>query len=99
MNVLDYPFSIRHLSEEEGGGFLIEFPDLPGCMSDGETVEEAVHNGMDAAQCWMQAAKKLGREIPKPSNIQRMSGRWVQRVPKSLHAQLVMRAKQEGVSL
>lgn len=99
MNVLDYPFSIRHLSEEEGGGFLIEFPDLPGCMSDGETIEETIRNGMDAAECWMSAAKEAGRVIPQPSQLQNVSGRWVQRVPKSLHAQLVTRAKQEGVSL
>lgn len=38
-NILDYPFTIRHLSKEDGGGYLIEFPDLPGCMSDGETIE------------------------------------------------------------
>ena len=36
----DYPFEIRPLSEEDGGGFLITFPDLPGCMADGETPEE-----------------------------------------------------------
>jgi antitoxin HicB len=40
-----YPFNIRQLSNEEGGGYLIEFPDLPGCMSDGETIDEAIANG------------------------------------------------------
>jgi antitoxin HicB len=38
IKVPEYPFTIRHLSKEEGGGYLIEFPDLPGCMSDGETI-------------------------------------------------------------
>ena len=42
-NFEDYSFEIRPLSEEDGGGFLITFPDLPGCMSDGETPEEAIH--------------------------------------------------------
>ena len=37
---IDYPFIIRPLSKEDGGGYLIEFPDLPGCISDGETIEE-----------------------------------------------------------
>jgi antitoxin HicB len=40
-----YPFLIRPLADEEGGGFLIEYPDLPGCISDGETPEEAMEQG------------------------------------------------------
>ena len=40
-----YPFLIRPLAKDEGGGFLIEFPDLPGCVSDGETIEDAIANG------------------------------------------------------
>jgi predicted RNase H-like HicB family nuclease len=63
---LDYPFEIRRLTEAEGGGFLITFPDLPGCMSDGETLEEAVANGKDASACWMIAHIEAGREIPHP---------------------------------
>lgn len=43
-----YPFEITLLDEEDGPGYLITFPDLPGCMSDGATVEEAVANGADA---------------------------------------------------
>jgi len=45
MDVPKYPFEIRGLTKEEGGGYLITFPDMPGCMSDGETVEEAIHTG------------------------------------------------------
>ena len=98
MKARDYPFTIRRLSQEEGGGYLIEFPDLPGCMSDGDTIEEAMVNGTDAAQCWIVAAKESGREIPKPSEVGQ-SGKWVQRVPKSLHLRLVRQADREGVSL
>lgn len=47
-NLDSYPFTLRRLSDEEGGGFLIEYPDLPGVMSDGETTEEAIRNGRDA---------------------------------------------------
>jgi antitoxin HicB len=50
MDVPIYPFEIKKLTEEEGDGWLITFPDLPGCMSDGETVEEAIHSGADAEQ-------------------------------------------------
>jgi predicted RNase H-like HicB family nuclease len=56
----DYSFTIRPLTPAEGGGYLIEFPDLPGCMSDGETVAEAVVNGMDAKADWI-AAMRTGR--------------------------------------
>jgi len=97
MNVLDYPFTVRRLSEEEGGGFVIEFPDLSGCISDGASIEEAIAHGYDAVACWIKAARELGRDIPSPSG--ELSGRWLQRVPKSLHARLASRAKNEGVSL
>jgi antitoxin HicB len=94
----DYPFEIRPLSEEDGGGFLITFPDLPGCMSDGETPEEAIREGRDAFRCWMLAHIEDGRPVPLP-NSGGEPGKFVQRLPKSLHAKLAARAKQEGVSL
>jgi len=94
----DYPFEIRPLSEEDGGGFLITFPDLPGCMSDGETPEEAIREGRDAFCCWMLAHIEDGRPVPLP-NSGGEPGKFVQRLPKSLHAKLAARAKREGVSL
>jgi antitoxin HicB len=97
--IFDYPFTIRHLSKDDGGGYLIEFPDLPGCMSDGETIEEAIVNGQDAVACWMDAAKEVGRAIPQPGELEKQSGKWVQRVPKSIHLRLVEKAEAEGVSL
>jgi antitoxin HicB len=62
-----YPVVLRALSAEEGGGFLAEVPDLPGCMSDGETREEALENVNDAILAWLDAARELGHAIPKPS--------------------------------
>ena len=47
-NLDGYQFTVRPLSKEEGGGYLVEYPDIPGCMSDGETVEEAIANGREA---------------------------------------------------
>jgi antitoxin HicB len=64
---LEYPILIAPLTAEEGGGFLATVPDLPGCMSDGETPEEAIHNVMDAIEEWIDASRTLGREVPKPS--------------------------------
>jgi len=57
---------IEPLSEEDGGGFLATVPDLPGCMSDGDTREEAARNVGAAIVCWLEEAEALGRTIPEP---------------------------------
>jgi antitoxin HicB len=62
-----YRFSIRPLPEDEGGGYVIEFPDLPGCMSDGATIEEAITNGIDAMRGWIEAMRAEGHPIPAPT--------------------------------
>jgi len=97
MNTSDYPFEVRPLPEEEGGGYLITFPDLPGCISDGETPQEAIKNGLDAATSWLKTAREFNDPLPKPSESS--SGKFVTRLPKSLHTRLITRAKQEGVSM
>lgn len=96
-STVEYPFEIRPLSKEEGGGYSIYFPDLPGCWSDGATPEEAIENGRDALRSWLAVADEFGDDTPKPFSA--VSGRFVQRVPRSLHVQLIARAKAEGVSL
>ena len=59
-----YRFVVRPLTEEDGGGYLIEFPDLPGCMSDGETIEEAILSGIDAMRGWIEAMRTLFSQFP-----------------------------------
>jgi antitoxin HicB len=97
MKKIEYPFTIRRLSKSEGGGWLVEFPDLPGCIADGATIEESVENGSDALRSWLATAKEFKDKVPAPST--QLSGKWVQRVPKSLHAKLAAKAEKEGVSL
>jgi antitoxin HicB len=60
-----YRFTIRPLPADEGGGYLIEFPDLPGCMSDGATIEQAITNGVDAMRGWVEAMRAEGHPIPR----------------------------------
>ena len=67
MNRLEYPIVIAPLAVDDGGGFIATVPDLPGCMSDGETPEEAVHNVIDAIEEWIDASRSLGRHVPQPS--------------------------------
>jgi antitoxin HicB len=95
----DYPFEVRPLTEEEGGGYLVSFPDFAECISDGETVEEAIENGQDALKATISALKANRLPVPSPNRGGVASGKFVARVPKTVHAQLATRAKAEGVSL
>ncbi len=67
MNKLEYTVIVEPLPAKDGGGFIATVPDLPGCMSDGETPEEALINVQDAISTWIEAAKDLGHKVPKPS--------------------------------
>ena len=78
----DYPFTVHPLAKEEGGGYLIEFPDLPGCISDGETPEDAIRNGQDALKSYLLTLKEFSRPAPSPGTTSGASGQWRQRVPK-----------------
>jgi predicted RNase H-like HicB family nuclease len=51
---------------EEDSSFIVEVPELPGCMADGRTYEEALNNAIIVIDEWIETAKELGREIPKP---------------------------------
>ncbi|KGD85869.1 MULTISPECIES: type II toxin-antitoxin system HicB family antitoxin [Rhizobium/Agrobacterium group] len=67
MSPLRYAVLVSPLSPEDGGGFLATVPDLPGCMSDGETPQEAISNVQDAIESWIEAAHDMGWDIPPPS--------------------------------
>jgi antitoxin HicB len=97
--MINYPFTVRPLSQEEGGGYLAEAIDLNGCIADGETIEEAVHNLEDAVESWVKTAQELNLFVPPPSDDSQFSGKWVVRTPRSIHHRLVDLAKREGISL
>ena len=84
------------MSKEEGGGYLVEYPDIPGCMSDGETVAEAITNGREALLDCLEVFKESGRKIPRPS-IE--AAQWRQRLPRTLYSKLTKQAENEGVSI
>jgi len=99
-----YPFEIRTLSEEEGGGFLISYPDFSECISDGETIEEAIKNGRDALHGLILTLQELGKAIPEPYSADKymeskVSGKFVLRLTKTLHAKLIKLAQKENVSM
>jgi len=64
---LDYAVRIERLEEKDGGGYVATVPDLPGCMSDGDTPEEALKNVQEAVASWADAARQWQLNIPQPS--------------------------------
>ena len=61
-----YKYDLIIYWSEEDERFIVEVPELPGCMADGETYEEAVANAKIAIKEWIETARELGREIPEP---------------------------------
>lgn len=86
------------VSGDADDGFLIEVPDLPGCATAGETMEEAVVLLLDAMLLWIGTALEDGRTVPGPSAAAEYSGKVLVRMPKTLHERLIERADAEGVS-
>jgi len=93
---LNYPVTLYRAEE---GGFAAEIEDLQGCLTQGETIEEAIENIEEARQLWLKVAYEDGVEIPIPRTDEEYSGRFLVRIPKSLHRRLTEQARYEGVSL
>ena len=93
---LKYPFT---LEQDEDGSYFVEFPDLPGCMTCGATVEEALEMGRDARKCWIESALQDGAFIPEPKIVEDYPDNFKLRLPKSLYKQLAANASSEGVSM
>lgn len=91
------PYSIELLPDE--GGYTATVPDLPGCMSFGETVEAALRGLKEAKELWFEGRIEAGEDIPEPTRIEDYSGKFVVRIPRSLHRSLDNEARKEGVSL
>jgi len=81
------------------GGYAAEIPELPGCISQGQSKEEALKMIEDAKICWLESALEDGIEIPEPTEAEEYSGKLNIRMPKSLHRTLAKKARDEKVSL
>ena len=103
MNIEYYmklPYTVEMVNNDDGSVF-VSIKELKGCMSEGDTVEEALEMIEDAKQCWLEMAHDKGMNIPLPDsmNEKEYSGKLVLRLPKELHRRLAKNAEENNVSL
>lgn len=92
-------YRMEIVEDKDEGGFVVSYPDLPGCITCGETVEKAVANALDAKREWIEAALEAGIKINEPDNLEDYSGQFKLRLPRSLHRLLAEHSKREGISM
>lgn len=92
---LNYPMEISE--DKDDGGYAVRFPDLPGCLSCGRTIEDAIANAEMAKRIWFQSMIEDNKVINEPSES--AENDIVIRMPKSLSDALTDNAKEKGLSL
>lgn len=63
------PYRMEIAEDKDEGGFVVSYPDLPGCITCGETLESAKENALDAKKAWIEAALEEGIEICEPDSL------------------------------
>ena len=96
---LSLPYRLEIISDPDEGGFVASYPDLPGCITCGDSLESVAANAADAKREWMIAALEQGVDVPEPDALNNYSGQFKLRIPKSLHRQLADNARREGISM
>lgn len=103
MRTLDDYMAMKYrmevIEDKDEGGYVVSFPELPGCITCGETVESAIVNAMDAKKTWLEAAIEDGIQIHEPDSLEEYSGQFKLRLPRSLHRSLAEHSKREGISM
>ena len=96
---MERPYKMEIVRDATEGGYVVSFPELPGCLTVGESIEDAVKNSEDAKRAWFEAAIAEGLNIPEPDILTQYSGQFKLRLPKSLHRSLAENSKREGISM
>jgi len=96
---LPYNIVLQHRTDDSGEYYFATVQELDGCMSDGATVEEAHTNILEAMEGWIETKLEAGLPIPEPKSIDKYSGKFVVRLPRTLHRRLAIEAEKEGISL
>ncbi len=90
------PYEIDIVPNEHGG-YYARIPDFPTIFTGGTTPEEALYNAFEAIELMTDEHRQRGQPVPEPNSS--YSGQFSVRLPRSLHRELVRRAREEGVSL
>ena len=93
------PYRMELIPDTVESGFAVRFPELPGCLTCADSLEEAVGNAADCKKEWLTAAMEDGIDIPEPASEDEYSGQFKLRIPKSLHKSLAEHYKAEGISM
>lgn len=93
------PYRMEVIPDTAEGGYVVRFPELPGCLTCADTLEEAIRNAADCKKEWLAAAMEDGIDIPEPVSEDEYSGQFKLRIPKSLHKSLAEHSKAEGISM
>ena len=96
---MEMPYKMEIVEDRDEGGYVVSYPDLPGCITCGETIESAIANAIDAKKAWIEAALKENINIHEPDDLEKYSGQFKLRLPRSLHRDLAEYSKKEGVSM
>lgn len=96
---LPYNYIVQPINDESGFYYYARVLEFDGCQSTGETFEEALESLKEAMEIWIETKLELGLDIPMPVGNDDFSGKFLVRIPKSLHYQLSLEAEKEGVSL
>ncbi len=96
---MPYNVIIKPIHDESGDYYYATVLELDGCQSTGETFEEAYRNLLEAMEGWIETKLENGYNVPEPVSPEQYSGKFVVRLPKSLHYKLSLEAEREGVSL
>lgn len=96
---LPYNYIVQPIKDESGEYFYARVLELDGCQSTGDTFQEAYDNLKEAMEGWIEAKLEAGFDVPLPVGYDDFSGKFIVRIPKSLHYRLAVEAEQEGVSL
>ena len=92
-------YRMEIFEDKDEGGYVLSYPDLPGCMTCSDSLDDLWELTKDAKETWILGMLEDVKEIPLPSDLQSYSGQFKLRILKSLHRSLSIHAKEEGISM
>lgn len=92
-------YRMEIVEDKYEGGFVVSYPELPGCLTCADTLGVAIANAIEAKRLWLEAALEDGIEIQEPNSLEDYSGQFKLRIPRSLHKSLAEHSKREGISM